>query len=147
MIGVFAFLFSIFLSSTFLWAETSVDTRSVVDNRLNLSFEDLESLFNSLTPPKDGNILHRSIRFKKYHLVKNNIAEVKNHLGNIDIESSMEQQEIQNILDVLYDKILWIDDFKWAPLRHFSSPHYADEFFKTHNNVIEKTATGHERKE
>lgn len=117
--------------------------------------DELITHFKGLKKPRSKLLFFRSIRAKKYQVVEKNIEDFKIFVEtkmtllvgeNAPQETEEFIKECTNYYRLLWDKILWIDDFKNKNLRYFASHSYADTFFKKQNNIINRKAPTHERK-
>ena len=109
-------------------------------------YQELEAMFQKIIKPKEGNFFHSSLRFKRYTVVKKNLETFKDYASEKNTEVP-QGTAMTDAYEILHDKILWVDDFSTGDLKHFSSPYYANIFFKKHKYIINKKAESHKRKE
>ncbi len=145
----FLFFWALFFGNmTTLRAETvlGAEKREVAHQDQGYS-QEIEEMFSLIVKPRKGNFLRKSLRFKKYKIVQKNLEDFKKYLTGKNLQERQSQAaQIVSAYEILYDKILWIDDFKTGRLKYFSSPFYADRFFKNHDGIFNNKVNDSERK-
>ncbi len=117
--------------------------------------DNLEKAFNKLKKPRSKMLFFRSLRAKKYQVVRKNIDSFKGYVdtkitllvgANSPKENDFFIKKCTAYYNILQDKILWIDNFRRSNLHYFPNTIDADLFFKKNNDVMSRNLPLYERK-